>query len=676
MRGGSQYLNWQINMEYNDAVKKLNELIEKIKIAEEQENIHENSDNIIEEKQDIDYMEQYLNPPKEIEEEEHTPEELKEEFDKTVESAIKNLEDKKSKLQQDIEDRLNDMDDTQDMYLVSELQTKITTIDHQINGIKEISDNENKREEELLEQKKREQERLEEQKKMGVIKQEFIQEELDKLESRKQELEQKNDSQTLGNQYTEEYLQGETKTELDSINSQIAILKMGKFTKNQINRAMQEIDKLNEEKHQLKANMPSLNAQDYNELYLLGEQQQIINRMEERINEINERLYRLSVFNPDINKLREEQENKMWEQYRTNEEEEKNRQIDEAFKEKEEAEKDSERKILQATRKEIIYDELDLKAKESQKSSKQSTQPQTPTPTQRPATQPNPQTRPQGQVAQYHHVTQKSIVNPNLPGLKIVYDRANNTYVMTDESRAYNATYYFQSTYLKNKSKERVLEDIGRIRGKEVMPYVLGEIDCNLYYCLSRFDRETGSHKAEEYIESLETGKQINDLDVTYDLRGNRRLSLINDFRQRRIANKSETAIGAKVEKGENKIIKAIKDLFKKVKTTSLPYPDMHLEDGKDINGQEIPSKDIDEKEDFSERIKVHQYSKPEIASYVNAFLTRNEQTEKRDITAASKAEYIQQLRAEGLSEDMITEISEKIEMQEIKNNQTQGLNR
>ena len=297
MRGGSQYLNWQINMEYNDAVKKLNELIEKIKIAEEQENIHENSDNIIEEKQDIDYMEQYLNPPKEIEEEEHTPEELKEEFDKTVESAIKNIEKKKSKLQQDIEDRLNDMDDTQDMYLVSELQTKITTIDHQINGIKEISDNENKREEELLEQKKREQERLEEQKKMGVIKQEFIQEELDKLESRKQELEQKNDSQTLGNQYTEEYLQGETKTELDSINSQIAILKMGKFTKNQINRAMQEIDKLNEEKHQLKANMPSLNAQDYNELYLLGEQQQIINRMEERINEINERLYRLSVFN-------------------------------------------------------------------------------------------------------------------------------------------------------------------------------------------------------------------------------------------------------------------------------------------------------------------------------------------------------------------------------------------
>lgn len=316
---------------------------------------------------------------------------------------------------------------------------------------------------------------------------------------------------------------------------------------------------------------------------------------------------------------RKKQEAEMWEQYKKEKEDEKNRQIDEAFAEKEKMEKEEERKIAQATRQEI---DLDM------------------------------------------NTLSYPIVDKNLPGLKIVYDRANNTYVMTDESRAYNATYYFQSTYLKNKSKEMVLEDIGRIRGKEVMPYVLGEIDCNLYYCLSRFDRETGSHKAEEYIESLETGKQINDLEVTYDLRGNRRLNLIDDFRQKRIANKSETAIGAKIDRKDNPITKAIRKLFRNVKTKLLQEPEkqpVHNSGIRDINGQEIPSKDIDEKDALSDAIKVHQYSTAEIASYVNAYMTRNEQTEERDITASNIKEYLQQLRSEGLSEDMITEISIKI---------------
>ena len=651
-----------MNMEYNDVVKKLNELIEKIKIAENPENIQEEPRKITEE-QEIDYMEQYLNPPEEIEEEEEklTPEELKEEFDKTVESAIKNLEDEKSKLQQEIEDRLNSVDETQDMYLVSELQTKITTIDNQINNIRGISDSENKRETDLVEQRKKEQEQLEEQEKMTDIKREFIDEELDKLESRKQELEKKYNSQIFGNQYTEEYLQGETKTELDSVNSQIAILKMGEFTKNQINRAMQEIDKLNEEKHQLKANMPSIDAQDYNELYLLGEQQQKINKMEERINKINERLYKLSVFNPDIDKLREEQENKMWEQYRKEQENEKNRQIDEAYADKEKAEREEERKILRETRKEIIHHDLDLNAEELQKtSSQQPKQPQSQTPAQRSATQPKPQ--------------QGTIVNPNLPGLKIVYDRDNNTYVMTDESKSYDATYYFQSTYLKNKSKERVVEDIEKQRGKEFTVDIAQYIDCNLYYCLARYDRETGSNKATEYIESLEKGKQDIDLDVTYNLNGARRLNILDDFRQKRIAAKSEIAIGAKVEKAENKIVKAIKNLFKRAKTKFLPAPEkqpVHNSAIRDINGQEIPLKDIDEKEALSDRIKVHQYSKPEIASYVNAYMTRGEQTDNKDITAESREEYIKQL--EGLlPEDMVTEISMRIYELESKGKNTE----
>ena len=145
------------------------------------------------------------------------------------------------------------------------------------------------------------------------------------------------------------------------------------------------------------------------------------------------------------------------------------------------------------------------------------------------------------------------------------------------------------------------------------------------------------------------------------------------------MAKRSEDFIGAKVERNENAITKAIKDLFKRVKTKSLLSPEqqpVHDNGIKDVNGQEIPSKDLDEKEAFSSRIKVNQYSNPEIASYVNAYMTRGEQTEEKDINATNKAEYLQQLREEGLSENEITEISEKIEMQESKSNQTQGMSR
>ena len=215
-------------------------------------------------------------------------------------------------------------------------------------------------------------------------------------------------------------------------------------------------------------------------------------------------------------------------------------------------------------------------------------------------------------------------------------------------------------------------------RGKEFTLDIASMIDANLYNCLVEYDKIAGTNRAGEYIESLD-GNGKSNLDVTYNLKGKRTLGIINNFRQNRMAKRSEEYIGAKVERNENVITKAIKDLFKRVRTKSLPAPEeqqTHDSTIKDINGQEIPSKDLDEKEAFSERIKVNQYSKPEIASYVNAYMARGEQTEAKDINAKDKAEYLQQLREEGLPEDMITEISEKIEMQEGKNSQTQGMSR
>ena len=215
-------------------------------------------------------------------------------------------------------------------------------------------------------------------------------------------------------------------------------------------------------------------------------------------------------------------------------------------------------------------------------------------------------------------------------------------------------------------------------RGQYFKSEISTMIDANLYNCLVEYDKVAGTNRAGEYIESLD-GNGKSNLDVTYNLKGKRTLGIINNFRQNRMAKRSEDFIGAKVERNENAITKAIKDLFKRVKTKSLPSPEqqpVHDNGIRDINEQEIPSKDINEKEAFSSRIKVNQYSKPEIASYVNAYMTRGEQTEEKDINATNKAEYLQQLREEGLSEREITEISEKIEMQEGKNNQSREMNR
>lgn len=262
MRGGSQYFNWQMNMEYNDVVKKLNDLIEKIKIAEDR-NDEKLVTNLQEE--DKDYTEQYLKTEEITKANSNTSEKLQEEFDRIVEDYLKQLEEEKSKLENELEEKLSNTEDYNSVYLVSELQTKITLTEDKIKNIKEISDKEKEREE------------------LSSIKKEIINEEIVKLEVRKQELEKEIENKTDENDYMAQYGLGNLQAELHGINRQLEVLKSGNFTKQQIDKAIIEIEKLNKEKTQLKANMPSLNSQDYNELYLLGEQQQIINRMEGRI---------------------------------------------------------------------------------------------------------------------------------------------------------------------------------------------------------------------------------------------------------------------------------------------------------------------------------------------------------------------------------------------------------
>ena len=556
-----------MNMEYNDVVKKLNELIEKIKIAEEKA---DKEPEIKIEDENIDYTEQYLKTEEITKANANTPEKLKEEFDKTVEDSLKQFETEKSKLEKEIEDKLTNTEDYNSMYLVGELQARVSTLTEQINNIKEISDKENEREE------------------LVGIKKEIIAEELSKLEVRKQELEKEIESKTDENDYMSQYMLGNLQAELHDINKQIAILKSGNFTKQQIDRAIVEIDKLKQEKSQLEDKINSIDENDVNGIYLSGEQHN-------QLDKVNAKLKRLSVFNADIEKRKEKEQTK-----------------------------------------------------------KQQTKPTA-------KTEPTP-------------VNPKAIIS----NLKIVYNRETNKYELTDDAIQYKQEFELNKDLLKIKNISKIVLMAVEKRGQYFKSEISTMIDANLYNCLVEYDKVAGTNRAGEYIESLD-GNGKSNLDVTYNLKGRRTLGIINNFRQNRMAKRSEEFIGAKVERNENAITKAIKDLFKRVKTKSLPSPEqqpVHDNGIRDINEQEIPSKDINEKEAFSSRIKVNQYSKPEIASYVNAYMTRGEQTEEKDINATNKAEYLQQLREEGLSEREITEISEKIEMQEGKNNQSREMNR
>ena len=554
-----------MNMEYNDVVKKLNELIEKIKIAEEKA---DKEPEIKIEDENMDYTEQYLKTEEITKANANTPEKLKEEFDKTVEDSLKQFETEKSKLEKEIEDKISNTEDYNSIYLVGELQTKVSTLTEQINNIKEISDKENEREE------------------LVGIKKEIIAEELAKLEVRKQELEKEIESKTDENDYMGQYMLGNLQAELHDINKQIAILKSGNFTKQQIDRAIVEIDKLKQEKSQLENKINSIDENDVNGIYLSGEQHN-------QLDKVNAKLKRLSVFNADIEKRNDQEQ-----------------------------------------------------AKKIEK----------PKPVEKPIEQPI-------------NITSQ---------LKVVYNRESNKYELVDEIRKYKQEFTLNQNLLKKKNIAELVDRIEDERGKEFTFEISNMIDANLYNCLLEYDKVAGTNRAGEYIESLD-GNGKSNLDVTYNLKGKRTLGIINNFRQNRMAKRSEDFIGAKVERNENAITKAIKDLFKRVKTKSLLSPEqqpVHDNGIKDVNGQEIPSKDLDEKEAFSSRIKVNQYSNPEIASYVNAYMTRGEQTEEKDINATNKAEYLQQLREEGLSEREITEISEKIEMQEGKNNQSREMNR
>lgn len=284
-------------MEYDDIVKKLNELVKKIKNADKHEDIEPN---IEIEDENMDYTEQFLLTEELTKSKNNDVEVLKEEFDKIIEDTLKKLEDEKRKVSKEIEYKLSNIEDYNEIYLLGNLQEKFNTIDSQINGINEIKgelDTPSKKSGEKTEisNKEANKEQIEE------IKRKIIDIEISKLRKRKEEIEEEIASNSDENDYMAQYMFGNLQAELHEIDKQISVLESGNFTKQLIDRAVTEISELKQEKSKLEAKINSIDENDLNGIYLPGEQQY-------RINEINERLKILSVFNEDTYRLKEEQD--------------------------------------------------------------------------------------------------------------------------------------------------------------------------------------------------------------------------------------------------------------------------------------------------------------------------------------------------------------------------------
>ena len=287
-------------MEYDDIVKKLNELVKKIKNADKHEDIEPN---IEIEDENMDYTEQFLLTEELTKSKNNDVEVLKEEFDKIIEDTLKKLEDEKRKVSKEIEYKLSNIEDYNEIYLLGNLQEKFNTIDSQINGINEIKgelDTPSKKSGEKTEisNKEANKEQIEE------IKRKIIDIEISKLRKRKEEIEEEIASNSDENDYMAQYMFGNLQAELHEIDKQISVLESGNFTKQLIDRAVTEISELKQEKSKLEAKINSIDENDLNGIYLSGEQQYRINE----INEINERLKILSVFNEDTYSLKEEQD--------------------------------------------------------------------------------------------------------------------------------------------------------------------------------------------------------------------------------------------------------------------------------------------------------------------------------------------------------------------------------
>ena len=159
------------------------------------------------------------------------------------------------------------------------------------------------------------------------------------------------------------------KNEVEALNERISsLIAERKKYENMLNEAGNKLElkdgkyEPNSERIELKSDLEKINSEISSTEILKKQKEQNLKISEKQVEGLLAKYH--------INeKVIQEQEDKMWEQYRKEQEDEKSRQIDEAFEQKKAMEERQEEQIQRDTRKEIVTDSLD-----SQKLGEQQTQ--------------------------------------------------------------------------------------------------------------------------------------------------------------------------------------------------------------------------------------------------------------------------------------------------------------
>lgn len=211
-------------------------------------------------------------------------------------------------------------------------------------------------------------------------------------------------------------------------------------------------------------------------------------------------------------------------------------------------------------------------------------------------------------------------------------------------------------------------EDIADMKGSHKF------CDRQLLDILAQIDKEKNTKSVDAYMKTIQSVVDNEEMlpkeafDLSYDLKGisNADISKTGKKSIKKLA-KNASKVGIAEYQKEDGLFKRLFDRIR-VKKLGMPSKEKEQEDNSnaetkdyDINGKELETKEISELEAFRQRL--HAYSAPDIAAYVNAYLTQNE---KSNITQ-TKTEYLEELRKDGVEEEKIQEISQKIDSHEIK---------
>lgn len=209
--------------------------------------------------------------------------------------------------------------------------------------------------------------------------------------------------------------------------------------------------------------------------------------------------------------------------------------------------------------------------------------------------------------------------------LQVIYQKTTNTYTIINSKSGFNEEFKLDKRYLSKKYRDEFVTNLEEEYGESFKYAIEKFIDINLYNCLKIYDERMGTNKANDYIQLLDGKDEDSNIDITYNLRGKRKIDILNNNRLNNIALQSEKYGIAKVEK--NTLKEKMKYAWKKFKglfaigglivgTTAIAAISDGKEKGEDAQTYDIKVGESSKKEKFKEGLKVNSKGKINEGTY------------------------------------------------------------